>query len=99
LKDERVPEKEEFRFILNHSSARARVSKVLITHAGLRPESLGNSDGSDGLRIRDFPEMKIVEGKVTFLKIPLMVIIRPRLSKVRPQYFMSLSSTMLEQKR
>ncbi|MEM4067877.1 MAG: hypothetical protein QXV17_13565, partial [Candidatus Micrarchaeaceae archaeon] len=63
-----------------------------MAHSGLRPESLGNYLGDDGLRISDFPEMEIKDGKVTFKNIPTIVIIRPELSKSRRQYFTFLGN-------
>jgi hypothetical protein len=50
---------------------------VIIAEAGLRIESVGNYDGSDGLRIGDLPEMEVVNGdltgsepRVSFSKVP-----------------------------
>jgi len=62
---------------------------MLIATFGGRIEVLGNYDGSDGLRIRDFPEMVIdaAAKKVTFQKVPTMVTVRRPLSKARHQYF------------
>jgi len=53
--------------------------------------TLGNYTGTDGLRVRDFPEMRIEDGQVVFDKIPTMVIVRPELSKAGHQYFTFLS--------
>ena len=39
---------------------------VLIAPSGLRLMTLGNCRGLDGLRVRDFPEMKIEDGTVEF---------------------------------
>lgn len=61
--------------------------RVLMAHCGLRPVSLGNYRGTDGLRIRDLPEMTIKEGVVEFTKIPTMVVVRAELSKSQNQYF------------
>ena len=41
-----------------------------VAFAGLRPETLGNMNGSDGLRIGNLPEMKIQNGQVVLTKIP-----------------------------
>lgn len=59
--------------------------------ADLRPESIGNFDGSDGLMLKDLPELKMESGKVTFEKIPTMVVVRSSLSKTRGKYFTFLS--------
>jgi hypothetical protein len=57
--------------------------------SGLRSESIGNYLGTDGLRLKDLPEVKIdpVSKTVTFEKIPTMVVVRKTLSKARHQYF------------
>jgi len=91
LKEERVPTKEELRRILLSSSKQARVPSILLAHGGLRPESIGDYRGQDGLRIRDLPELEINGGEVNFETIPAMVIVRPSLSKARHQYFTFLT--------
>ena len=91
LKDERVPTKEELKRIFLSSSTQARTASAIIAHAGLRPESLGNYHGTDGLRIRDLPELTIKGTEVTFQKTPTIMLIRPCLSKTRLQYFTFLS--------
>ncbi len=91
LKDERVPTIEELRKIFLSGDKKARTACVLMAHSGLRIEVLGNYLGDDGLRVRDFPEMRIEDGRVDFEKIPTMVIVRKELSKARHQYFTFLS--------
>jgi len=92
LQDERVPTKEELRKIFLSTDEKGRVACVLVAHSGLRLEVLGNYDGSDGLQVRDFPEMEIKEGKVEFKKIPAMIKIRSALSKKEHEYFTFLGS-------
>jgi hypothetical protein len=60
--------------------------------AGLRPQSIGNHDGSDGLMLKDLPELKIEGKEVVFEKIPTMVIVRSTLSKAKHKYFTFLGS-------
>jgi len=91
LKGERVPTQEELKKILLSADKKTRVACVLMAHGGLRIGSLGNYDGIDGLRIKDFPEMRIEGNIVTFEKIPTMVVIRRELSKAGHQYFTFLS--------
>ena len=91
LKDERVPTIEELKRIFLSGSTQARTACAIVAHAGLRLESLGNYKGSDGLTIRDLPELKINGTEITFEKTPTMVVIRPALSKARHQYFTFLS--------
>ena len=87
LRDERTPTPEELRKIFLAAKSRDRVSCVLMAHAGLRPEVLGNYLGTDGLRLRDLAELRI-EGKgVTFQRIPAIVAVRPELSKAGNRYF------------
>jgi len=91
LRNERTPTPEELKRIFLSGDKKARVACVLMAHSGLRPVTLGNYRGTDGLRIRDFPEMRIEGDTVEFEKIPTMVIVRPELSKGGHQYFTFLS--------
>ncbi len=90
VEGERIPEKSELAKILRNGSTRARVAISLLAFSGLRPETLGNAEGKDGLKLSDFPEMKIENGKVEFEKIPTMVNVRYTLSKARHTYFLFL---------
>ncbi len=83
--NERVPNKEELAKILRKASLRGRVAIALIAFSGLRPESLGNYDGTDGIRLGDLKELNI--DKLEFEKIPTMLIVRSSLSKAKHQYF------------
>ncbi|MEM3385587.1 MAG: site-specific integrase [Nitrososphaeria archaeon] len=88
---ERVPSSEELRRLIVSAPLKTKVMIVLMAYSFLRPESLGNWNGSDGLLIEDFPEMEVKDGKVGFRRVPTMVIVRPSLSKARHQYFTFLS--------
>ena len=57
-----------------------------MAYSGTRPEVLGNYTGDYDLKLGDFPELRVEEGRVTFQKIPAMIIVRPELSKARKQY-------------
>jgi len=87
IENEQVPTQGELSRILRTSSPRIRVAEALMAFGDLRPETIGNYDGTDGLRLKDFPELKIQNGKVIFEKIPTMVIVRATLSKTRCKYF------------
>lgn len=56
-------------------------------------ESVGNYEGTDGLRIGDLPELRIAppggeaEVNVTFARVPTMVVVRAELGKAGHQYF------------
>jgi hypothetical protein len=87
IEDERVPMKDELKQILNYSKSRGRTSVSLIAFSGLLLQALGNMTGSDGLEMRDFPELHVEGGEVSFEKIPTRVIIRSNLSKAKHKYF------------
>lgn len=55
----RVPSKEELVKILRMATPRARVAIALMAYSGLRPESMGNYNGTDGLMLRDMPEARL----------------------------------------
>ncbi len=58
----RVPTQEELREIFLAGDLRERSAAVLMAHAGLRPEALGNYQGTNGLRLGDLPDI-IIWGK------------------------------------
>jgi hypothetical protein len=86
-----VPTKEELHRILLSATKQARVACILLGHSGLRPESIGDYRGQDGLTIRDLPELKVDDSKITFASMPSMLVIRSSLSKARHQYFTFLT--------
>jgi hypothetical protein len=87
LKNERIPTKPELKKIFLAGDEKARVACVLIAHAGLRPETVGDYRGEDGLTLGDLPELMITDDKTEFLKIPTIIKIRGKLSKAGHQYF------------
>ena len=91
LEDERVPTKEELGQILNSARERGRCSIALMAFSGLRPQVLGDMRGNDGLEVRDFSEMIIENGEVSFSSIPTRVYVRPELSKAKHRYFSFLA--------
>jgi integrase len=92
IEGEQVPSQEELARILRASPPRVKVAISLMAFSGLRPQSIGNHDGSDGLTLKDLPELKIENGNVVFEKVPTMVVVRATLSKARHKYFTFLSS-------
>ncbi len=87
---ERVPTNDELRKILMVADPRARVAISLIAFSGVRLEVLGNHLGTDGLRIKDLPDLRIGY-KVEFVRVPAMVIVRANLNKVGHQYITFLT--------
>jgi len=87
LEDEKIPSKEELSRIFRTSSPRVRVAEALMAFADLRPQTLGNHDGSDGLVLGDLPELQIKSREISFTKTPTMIVVRPSLSKTRHKYF------------
>ena len=91
VEDERVPTQEELSKIITVSSLRGRVSIALMAFSGLRPETIGNFKGTDGLKLSDLPELRINEGKIEFVKVPTIVRVRSTLSKKRHEYITFLT--------
>jgi len=86
IENEIVPNKEELSRLLRKASSRGRVSISLMAYAGLRPESLGNYEGTDGLRLKDIEGLRLSDN-IEFDKIPAMITVKSLLSKARHQYF------------
>ena len=87
IEDEQVPSQEELARIFRVSPPRVRVAEAFMALADLRPEVLGNHLGTDGLCLGDLPELLIEDGRISFEKIPTMVVVRLSLSKVKHKYF------------
>jgi hypothetical protein len=85
--DERPPMPDELKKIFNIADLRARVACALVAFSGFRLEVLGDYLGNDGLKICDFPEMRISNGTVEFEQIPTMIMVRKSLSKTGNQFF------------
>jgi site-specific recombinase XerD len=86
IANERVPDKEELARILRKATSRGRVAVAMMAFSGLRPESLGDYEGTDGLRLGDIKELKISD-EIQFDRIPATVLVKSKLSKARHQYF------------
>ena len=91
IENEQIPTQPELARILRTSPPRIKVAEALIAFADLRPESIGNHYGTDGLTVGDLPELKTDNKQVTFEKIPTMVVVRATLSKTKHKYFTFLS--------
>ena len=87
LADERVPDGSEMSEIYSRAGLRESAIISLMAKAGLRPEVIGNHDGTDGLQIRDLPDVVIHQGVAKCIRIPNRIVVRAELSKARHQYF------------
>jgi hypothetical protein len=87
LANERVPDAAEMTELFDRADLRSGVIMSLIAKAGLRPEVIGNFDASDGLVIKDLPELEIANGTARFAKIPAKIVVRNTLSKAGHRYF------------
>ncbi len=58
LQNERVPNAQEVSEIFARASLRSSVMISLMAKSGLRPEVMGNHDGTDGLRMDDLPDIR-----------------------------------------
>jgi hypothetical protein len=91
LENERVPEGHELAELFSRANLRAGAVMSLIGKAGLRPEVLGNHNATDGLMIKDLPDLEIKDGLATFSNKPSKVVVRKSLSKARHEYFTFLT--------
>lgn len=90
LVDERPPLKPEIEAFLRSATVRGRAIISLLAFSGLRPETLGNYDGSDALRVKDIEGLKIGTEQVEFSVFPAMLKVRQskvQLSKKGHGYF------------
>jgi len=94
IQDEQVPTKTQLQSILNVANPRTRTSISLMAFSGIRPQVMGNYDGTDGLKLADLPDLVIEpdDKSVSFAHVPAMVTVRASLSKTRNKYFTFLPS-------
>ena len=96
LADERVPDATELAELFNRANLRSGAIMALIGKAGLRPEVIGNHDATDGLMIKDLPEIEIVHGIARFTEKPSKIVVRRNLSKAGHSYFSFITETGAE---
>ncbi len=87
LEHERIPTKKELHGALAVASDRAKLIIALMAFSGLRPEVLANRAGTDGLRLRDLPELELRGETIRVTTAPLRVVVRGALSKTKRRYF------------
>ncbi len=83
LIDERTPTPSELLTILSHLSHRGKLIALFMSHAGMRPQTLGVYGGEAGLTIGDIPELNLES-----LTLPPIFLIRipSTLSKTKAAY-------------
>ncbi len=91
IQDEKVPDREQLKKILDAADPRSRAVISLMAFAGVRPQVIGLADRSDGLVLSDLPDLVLDGVDTRFSKTPAMVVVRPRLSKIRKKYFTFLA--------
>ena len=91
IQDEKVPDKEQLKKILDAADPRSRAIISMMAFAGVRPQVMGLADRSDGLVLSDLPDLVLDGGHTRFSRTPAMVIVRPQLSKIRKKYFTFLT--------
>jgi len=86
--DEKVFTRQQLASVLDHAGIREKVSISLIGFGGVRPATIGDATGTDGLKVHDFPELRIdaEKRKVEFEKVPTAVVVRRAVSKSRSAY-------------
>ena len=97
LQNERVPNFNEMSKIYNKSELRESVIISLIAKSGLRPGVIGNYNGTEGLRIRDLPDITICGGKAKSTSASNRIVVRRELSKAGHQYFTFSTQSTTEQ--
>ncbi|MGI0055472.1 MAG: hypothetical protein ACREBZ_07155 [Thermoplasmata archaeon] len=87
---ERIPTPEQLRLIMGALAPRGRACALLMAHSGLRPGTLGNDDGTDGLTLADLPELRTTGGRLRFelreSHHAFLIQVPPRLSKTAQGY-------------
>ena len=90
LENERVPDGQELSELFSRANLRAGAIMSLVGKSGLRPEVLGNHNATDGLMIKDLPDL-VVKDLATFVTKPPRIVVRKTLSKTRNEYFTFLT--------
>ncbi len=87
LSEERIPAPEELKRIFNAGDSRERTACAFVAFTGVRIGVLGDYKGTDGLKIKDIPDLKVDGEEISFLRVPAKVNIREELSKSGKKYF------------
>ncbi len=84
--DEVVPKPEEVQVLFDHSPLRVKAAVSLMGFSGLRPATIGDAEGTDGLKLGDLPEVEVRDSRVAFTRVPTLVVVRKRISKIRASF-------------
>ncbi len=87
VENETIPTNDEMDSILQRANLRQKALIGLVGFSGIRPGSIGNFTGEDGLRIGDIIDLKVNKDGVNFEKIPALVNVRAELSKSHKRYY------------
>jgi hypothetical protein len=90
LEKERVPDGQELAELFSRANLRQGAVMSLIGKSGLRPEVLGNHNATDGLMIKDLPDL-VIKDLVSFAVTPPRIVVRKTLSKTHHEYFTFLT--------
>lgn len=90
LEKERVPDGQELAELFSRANLRAGAIMSLVGKAGLRPEVLGNHNATDGLMIKDLPDL-VIKNLVSFASNPPRIVVRKTLSKTHHEHFTFLT--------
>jgi len=94
LENQKNPTLEDLHNILFKSTSLAATTAIIfMAHSGVRPSTLGNQDGTDGLQLRDIPDLIVHPKKkeIEFGRIPAIVMVRRDISKASNRYITFLS--------
>jgi len=83
----KVPSSADLEETIRQAGPKISVRVALIACSGVRPEVLGFWKGTDGLRVKDLPELRIDGQEVTWDRIPARVNVRAELAKTGKRYF------------
>ncbi len=91
LSNEVVPTRAKIDEVLDSCDSRARTAICFMAFTGIRPQVMGNYDGTDGLMISDIEGLHVYpDGTVKFDHIPAKITVRHSISKAGHQYFTNL---------
>ena len=96
LANEPNPEPIHIKQMLSMANPRGRAVISMMAFSGIRPQVMGNANGSDGLLLGDFPELVLDGNRPHFSTTPAMVVVRSTLSKAGSKYVTFLSGVGCE---